>query len=122
MARSPDPGGLDEARNFKDGSDEGLGLSTPGRNRTDPIPRPTVPDRPASSIRIGDILAAWRAAERGLAEATDEALRARFQWLVSDLRSLHGRVFDERSRSLDRDATDPAASGRRQSLPADSRR
>jgi hypothetical protein len=58
-----------------------------------------------SQTRICDVLAAWRAAERDLALAGDDtASRERLQVIVSELRSLHGRLFDQQAETLDHDA------------------
>ena len=67
-------------------------------------------DRPTSNMRMSDVLAAWRAAERDLADADDASpTRERLQVIVRDLRSLYGRLFDQRVGSLDPDAINGGA-------------
>jgi hypothetical protein len=67
-------------------------------------------DRPTSNTRISDVLAAWRAAERDLADADDASPTGeRLQVIVRDLRSLYGRLFDQRVGSLDQDAINRGA-------------
>jgi hypothetical protein len=70
-------------------------------------------DRPASDTRISDVLAAWRTAERALAEADQNgSARQHLETTVRELRALHARLFDERFGSLDGAATagDPSRS------------
>jgi hypothetical protein len=59
-------------------------------------------DRPASLLRISDVLSRWRAAERALAvvpQGTPDW--ARIQAGLIELQALHRALFEERLRSLE---------------------
>jgi hypothetical protein len=68
-------------------------------------------DHPASDVRLCDVLSAWRAAERELAGHVEGSPTwVCLQAAMSDLRSLHARLFDERSASLHHGAAPRLAS------------
>jgi hypothetical protein len=79
----------------------------------DPCSIRTLSVHPASDVRLCDVLAAWRAAERELAGHVEGSPTwVCLQAAMSDLRSLHARLFDERFASLNHGAAPRRASTR----------